>query len=74
MMRTTFVGLWMLACAFVATAAGWNGAGWYQVWETSDARGVNAGPFANQDACEAALPNDTDDRAYYCEYLDKSPF
>ena len=72
MLRSTFVRLLVLGCATAAAACS-NGAGWYQVWETSDGTGVHAGPFANETACEATLPADTAERAYYCEHLDKAP-
>ena len=66
-------------CAFAAFANAahavpkWNGAGWYVVGEDMAGGWVEAGPYASKDACDSALPADTEDEIYGCEYLATRP-
>ena len=67
------------ALAFIALTAmahatpRWNGVGWYVVGEDMGGGWVEKGPFASKEACVAALPADTEDEIYGCEYLVTRP-
>jgi hypothetical protein len=64
----------LAACATMALAASkWSGAGWYQIEDLGDYGGIYAGPFATKEACEATLPTDDEEAAYYCQYLETKP-
>lgn len=74
MLRIVVVMLALVVGASPAWAAPkWNGAGWYQISDDPDRIKILAGPFGDQDTCNATLPANDQDAEYYCSYLEARP-
>ncbi len=74
-MRLSSLMLVLVTASSPALAAvEWSGPGWYVVEnnEDADTSKLFSGPFADQDACKAQLPDQSDDDyvltgiSYYC--------
>ena len=64
---------WLALSAAAAATPVWTTPGWYQVADTIVGPFVWAGPFADQAACEQALPPNEEDADYACAYLESRP-
>jgi len=73
-MRTVLIAAASIALAAAAVAEPkWTSPGWYQVADTIVGPFVWAGPFADQQSCQASLPANEEDADYTCQYLNERP-
>ena len=73
-MRALVIAVASLALSVAAVAEPkWTSPAWYQVADTVYGWVLLAGPFADQQSCQATLPANDDEADYMCQYLNERP-
>ena len=65
-----------LALGLSATASAdppWTAPGWYQVGTTFNGPEIEAGPFEDEDSCQATLPESNGMWSFSCERFEEDP-
>jgi hypothetical protein len=73
MMRIIVFATAAFCVATAAKAEIWQGPGWYQVADSNFGLLLEAGPFADEDACRVTLRPADDLADYACRYFTDPP-